>query len=137
MNFYSSKGARRELLELIKPYTEQASRYSENYYRVLSYYSLANYPTNNFTFRKVLHYEQVGDVELLNLLKGCTEESRPFLSADVACVKDAMAKATAVKDILNGAGTAAKKVEALAVHIQVANPEELRRDLEKTGVGQD
>src|SRR5262249_44598211 len=102
-----------------------------------SYYSLANYPGNNFTFRKVLYYEQVGDVELLELLKTCTKENRPFSSADLACVTDTMTKATAVMDILNGGEKIDGKGKALTKHIQIASQQDLRRDLEKAAIGED
>src|SRR5262249_10471076 len=95
------------------------------------------YPGNNFTFRKVLYYEQVGDIELLELLKTCTKENRPFSSTELACAKDAMAKAAVVRDILNGGETVEAKVKALGKHIKIASQQEFRRDLEKAGIGED
>src|SRR5260370_5622133 len=45
------------LIQLVEQYKRQTALFSEDYYRVLTYYSLAKYPDDNFTFRKVLHYE--------------------------------------------------------------------------------
>jgi hypothetical protein len=60
VSFYRPNGARDELLELIRPYSERAEEFSEDYYMVLNYYSLAGYPSNNFTFRKVTLRAGVG-----------------------------------------------------------------------------
>ena len=80
-------------MELLKPFTAQAAEFSEDYYKVLNYYSFANYPGNNFTCRKVLHYENVSDSELLPLLETCIAQKQPLSSADGDCIKNAMAKA--------------------------------------------
>jgi superfamily I DNA/RNA helicase len=135
VNFYSPNGARDELFEIIKPYTERASRFSEDYYRLLTYYSLAHYPANNFTFRKVLHYENTSDAELLDLLKMCTDKKKALSSSNKQCVRNASAKATAVRDILNIADPVEEKIKALAKHIQIASTDNLRQDLEKIGMG--
>ena len=78
VNFYKSHGARDELFNLVAAYRDEGRKFSDEYYKVLSYYSLANYPLNNFTFRKVLHYEGVRGNELLALLPPCLAESKSF-----------------------------------------------------------
>ena len=63
-NFYKPHGARDKLFNLVAAYRDEGRKFSDEYYKVLSYYSLANYPSNNFTFRKVLYYEGVRGNEL-------------------------------------------------------------------------
>jgi hypothetical protein len=91
VNFYKSQGARDELFNLVTAYRDEVRKFSDEYYKALSYYSLANYPLNNFTFRKVLHYEGVRGNELLALLRSCLAESKSFSALVAQEIKDALA----------------------------------------------
>jgi superfamily I DNA/RNA helicase len=134
VNFYKSHGARDELFNLVAAYRDEGRKFSDEYYKVLSYYSLANYPLNNFTFRKVLHYEGVRGNELLALLRPCLAESKSFSALGAQEIKDALAKAQKVRDILDLKETIKKKVETLAKHIQIDDLKSLERDLEWHGL---
>jgi superfamily I DNA/RNA helicase len=134
VNFYKPNGAREELIELIRPYVEEHAKFSEDYYKLLSYYSLANYPANNFTFRKVLHYEGIGTQELRTLLETCTAKQKSLSSIDADCVKNAIAKSMTIRDIVDSERPIDAKVEVLAQHIQISDPEMLRKDLERDGI---
>jgi superfamily I DNA/RNA helicase len=134
VNFYKSHGARDELFNLVAAYSDEGRKFSDEYYKVLSYYSLANYPLNNFTFRKVLHYEGVRGNELLALLRPCLAESKSFSALGTQEIKDALAKAQKVRDILDSKETIKKKVETLAKHIQIDDLKSLERDLERHGL---
>jgi superfamily I DNA/RNA helicase len=130
VDFYKLHDARDQLLDLVKPYREERREFSHDYYKVLNYYSLANYPSNNFTFRKVLHYEETRDEELLALLKTCMTEHKSFSAMDSDIIRKALAHAKAVRDIVESKITIDEKVQALAKHIQIADPKLLRGDLE-------
>jgi superfamily I DNA/RNA helicase len=134
VNFYKSHGARDELFNLVAAYRDEGRKFSDEYYKVLSYYSLANYPLNNFTFRKVLHYEGVRGNELLALLRPCLAESKSFSALGAQEIEDALAKAQKVRDILDSKETIKKKVETLAKHIQIDDLKSLERDLEWHGL---
>jgi superfamily I DNA/RNA helicase len=134
VNFYKSHGARDELFNLVAAYRDEGRKFSDEYYKVLSYYSLANYPLNNFTFRKVLHYEGVRGNELLALLRPCLAESKSFSALGAQEIKDALAKVQKVRDILDSKETIKKKVETLAKHIQIDDLKSLERDLERHGL---
>jgi superfamily I DNA/RNA helicase len=134
VNFYKSHGARDELFNLVAAYRDEGRKFSDEYYKVLSYYSLANYPLNNFTFRKVLHYEGVRGNELLALLRSCLAESKSFSALGAQEIKDALAKAQNVRDILDSKETIKKKVEALPKHIQIDDLKSLERDLQRHGL---
>ena len=45
---------RNELFKLVAAYGGKTRKFSDEYDKVVNYYSLANYPTNNSTVRKVL-----------------------------------------------------------------------------------
>jgi superfamily I DNA/RNA helicase len=134
VNFYRPNGAKDQLFELLKPYSERRRDFSEDYYKVLNYYSLAKYPTNNFTFRKVLHYEEFDDEELLPLLETCTAENKPFSSSDANCISTALAEAAAIRDIIESDATTAEKVTRLTQHISVADLAQLEGELERGAI---
>jgi hypothetical protein len=109
MNFYKSGDANQRLLDLIRPYSQEQRGYSDDYYKVLTYYSAANYPANNFTVRKVLHYEQVGEKELISIFETCIGKDAPFCAQSSPIIKQSLAKADAVREIINSEGLLQKK----------------------------
>lgn len=131
MNFYKAKGAREDLLALIKPYSEGAREYSDDYYTVLNYYALAKFPTNNFSFRKVLHHGGIDAENVAPLLKACLQKSIPLSSLSDDTVKNALAKASTIQKILDSQSSTDDKVKALAKEITLINADLLQNDLEK------
>jgi superfamily I DNA/RNA helicase len=131
VDFYRANGAKEQLFDLIRPYSVQRNEFSEDYYKVLNYYSLANYPSNNFTFRKVLHYEKIGEKELLSLLKACVAGHKAFSTIDVDAVRNALAKAKGVREIIESKASIEEKVNALAKLIQISDANLLREDLKR------
>jgi len=101
VNFYRAKGAKEVLLDTIKPYSEGAREYSNEYYMVLNYYALAKFRTNNFTFRKVLHHEGINPESVAPLLQACIKRKIPFSSLSHDTIKTVLNKAYAVRDILD------------------------------------
>jgi superfamily I DNA/RNA helicase len=134
VNFYKLNGARDELFNLVAPYRDEGRKFSDEYYKVLSYYSLANYSSNNFTVRKVLYYEGVQGNELLALLSECIAGGKPLSALKAAQIKDALAKAEKVRGILDSENTVDKKVEELTKDIQIHDSKSLRRDLERHAI---
>lgn len=131
VNFYRSKGAQEELFELVKSFREEQRGFSDDYYKVLNYYSLSGYPSNNFTFRKVLHYEGVADDELLSLLARCLTEEKPFAAVDAKSIREALARAAKVREIIESGASAQTKVDELEKCIRLEDPALLLEDLEK------
>jgi superfamily I DNA/RNA helicase len=133
-DFYKLNGARDELFNIVAPYRDGGRKFSDEYYKILNYYSLANYPSNNFTFRKVLYYEGVRGDEVAALVKICLSEGKSLSAIDDKHVTAAIAKAENVRDILETEKTIDEKVEALAQHIQIEDPKSLKQDLEKDAI---
>jgi superfamily I DNA/RNA helicase len=134
VNFYRPNGAQGELMELLKPFAEQDAEFSEDYYKVLNYYSLANFPRNNFTFRKVLYYEGISDKELLSLLEKCIAGKHPLCSIDVSSIKDAANKAALVRDIVDSKASVDEKVTAIGELIKISEPDRLRADMGRKSI---
>jgi superfamily I DNA/RNA helicase len=133
-NFYKLHDARDELFSMVAKYLDEGRKFSDEYYKVLNYYSLANYPLNNFTFRKVLFHEGVRGNELLELLTKCLAEGKSLSAIDDEHIKDAVARAKAVRDILDSQKTIAEKIQALAESIQIRDLKLLQRDLETAAI---
>jgi superfamily I DNA/RNA helicase len=136
VDFYKPNGAREELFNLVAPYRDEGRKFSDEYYKVLNYYSLTNYPSNNFTFRKVLYYEGIRGNELLALLRECLADGKSLSALQNEHIKDALAKATKVREIVDSELTTAEKLEALAEHIQINDLKSLQRDLERHAIDQ-
>jgi hypothetical protein len=137
VNYYIPHGARNELFSLVRSYSDPSVEFSEDYYKVLNYYSLAAYPSSNFTFRKVLYYEGVNDAELLSLLKTGTENDTPFSSMVSDGVKRALAKAKIVHDIIESKDTVDGKIGRLAEHIKISDAKRLRDDLDRDEINKE
>jgi superfamily I DNA/RNA helicase len=133
-NFYKLNGARDELFNSVAPYRDEGRKFSDEYYKILNYYSLANYPSNNFTFRKVLYYEGVRGDEVVALVKICLSQGKSFFAIDNKHVAAAIAKAEDVRDILEAEKTIDEKVEALVEHIQIEDPKLLKQELERDAI---
>lgn len=125
---------RNELFKLVAAYGGKTRKFSDEYYKVVNYYSLANYPTNNFTFRKVLYHEGVQGDDLLTLLTRCFSEGKPLNAIDDRHIKNAIDKAQKIRAILESETTVKKKVEALAEQIHLKNLNLLQEDLERDAI---
>ena len=134
VNFYRPNAAKAELMDLLRPYAEQQAEFSEDYYKVLNYYSLANYPLNNFTFRRVLHHEGIIDDELLRLLETCIAKKQSLSSMEADCIKHAATKAAMVREIVESKRAVEEKVAAIAKLLQISDPERLRSDMDTKGI---
>jgi len=91
--FYKPNDARDELFGLVALYREEGRKFSDEYYKILSYYSLANYPSNNFTFRKGLYYEGIRGKAILSLLGECLASGKSFSALAHEHIKGVLAKA--------------------------------------------
>jgi superfamily I DNA/RNA helicase len=136
VDFYKLNDARDQLFDLIKPYQQESKGFSDDYYKVLNYYALVRYPNDNFNFRKVLYHEGVGADELLPLLQTCITDNKSFAALGTDITKAALETAEAVRDILDSDKAVAEKVAALPEHIEIDDPVQLQRDLEKSAIDQ-
>ena len=73
----------------------------EDYYKILSYYSLANNPQNNFTFRKVLFYEGTAEAKVHELIEGAMQNGQSFCDVDSEEIKISLQKCNEIKTILD------------------------------------
>lgn len=129
--FYAMGEANRELAEIVAVYKEEVQRLSEDYFKVLAYYSLANHPENNFTFRKVMYYENVSRETVTALLELALQEEKDFraLRNSEPVIDGILTKCEAIRAIVDGANSAEEKVREFADHIKLFDRDTLVADI--------
>ncbi|HVS25737.1 MAG TPA: ATP-dependent helicase [Burkholderiales bacterium] len=135
VNFYGQ--SKEKIKRIAAEYQTETRSFSEDYYQLLSYYSLANNPHNNFTFRKVLHYEGVSEDKVHELIARAVQDDKYLCDLDIQEIKDALSKGNKVKTILDGESTAAEKLEQISSLISVADKEKLQKDIERKAISQE
>src|SRR5262249_13108697 len=100
-------------------------------HKILNYYELANYPNNNFTFRKVLYYEKIAQAVVGKLLTTCIGEKKSISNIDDENVKNILTKAENVRKIIDSKEPIEKKSESLKTYIEITDVDRLRHDLQR------
>lgn len=136
IKFYHYRGANKNLKRIAAEYQTETRSFSENYYQLLSYYSLANIPHSNFIFRKILHYEGVSEDKVHELIAKAMQDDKNLCDLDFQEIMDALTKCDKIKTILNGENTAAEKLEQISRLISVADKEILLKDIERKAINQ-
>jgi len=76
INFY--RRGKEEIISIAAKYQTRTWLFSEDYYQLLSYYSLANNSYNNFTFRKVLYHERISGKRVHELIVEAIRDGNNF-----------------------------------------------------------
>lgn len=134
LKFYASKNprkdARESLRKIVAEFAQEEKKFSEDYYKTITYYSLAKYPDSNYTFRKVLSYEVDLDI-ILPMIKAGLETEVDFFQMKDDIVATLLAKCNRVKAIIDSDGSTDEKVEKIKGEIVLSNADALRKDLER------
>jgi len=134
VNFYGQ--AKEKLKSIAAEYQTETRSFSEDYYKLLSYYSLANNSHNNFTFRKVLHYDGVSEPRVHELITTAMRNNKNVCESDAQEVKDLLSKCNGIKNALGSEKTIAEKLEQISKLISVVDREKLRNDMENEAINQ-
>lgn len=136
VNFYGE--SRKKIVSIAVEYQAENRSFSEDYYKILSYYSLANNSQNNFTFRKVLHYENIAEARVHELIKNALQSNQNLCDLESEEIKNALQKCNGIKSILETGGqTIEQKIESIAHHIAVMDQNRLREDIERKSINQE
>jgi superfamily I DNA/RNA helicase len=131
---FFGKEAPLPLLDAISAYRPEDRSLSEDYYRILAYYSVARFPSDNFTFRKVLYYENVDEEETHATLASAIENCVDLCDFDSNVTKEVLDKCYKVLEILeSGAGTE-EIVERIQEHVWISNPSEVVRNIDSNSI---
>ncbi|MEX2233047.1 MAG: UvrD-helicase domain-containing protein [Cyclobacteriaceae bacterium] len=136
VNFYGE--SKNKISAIVAEYQAENRYFSEDYYTILSYYSLANNPQNNFTFRKVLHYQNVTETRTHELIAIAMQNNQNLCDLEAEEITSAMQKCNEIKAILEANGqTTEQKIESIVRHIVVADKNRLKVDMERKSINQE
>jgi superfamily I DNA/RNA helicase len=138
VKFYINKkfDGKKKLDELVSEYQAETRTFSEDYYLLLNYYSLANNPHNNFTFRKVLSYERLSEDKVHELIATAIQNNKNLCELDFQEIKDTLYKCNMIKTILDCEGKIIEKMDRIAEIITVNDKEKLKAEIERKAIGQ-
>jgi superfamily I DNA/RNA helicase len=138
--FYATKkaDAHAKLKAIVAAYKAESQRFSEDYFRALTYYSLAGRPENNFTFRKVMYFEKLPVKSLGRLLRRALDDGSRLsaIRDSEQPIDDILHKSESVKVIIDGNSPVEDKVRELGKVIEIFEPDTLCQDLTRHALNQ-
>jgi len=137
VNFYNSSNSNKKLMEIIEKYKASDEKFTEDYYKLLTYYSLANHPENNFTFRKILYYENVQETDINALINSCLTSGNNFSAlTDQEIITSIMTKCQSIKTLLESTDSVVDKISNLSSQITISDIDKLKEELEANPVNE-
>ncbi|NLZ96768.1 MAG: ATP-dependent helicase [Candidatus Magasanikbacteria bacterium] len=135
VNFYGKE--KKKIMNIVTEYQVENRHFSEDYYKILSYHSLANNSQNNFTFRKVLQYENIAETKVHELVDSAMQNNQNFCDLESEETKNTIQRCNKIKAILEADDqTIEQKIENIACIISVADQNRLKEDIEKKSINQ-
>lgn len=127
----------KEVIErILTEYRTEDRSFSEDYYKILSYYSLANNPQNNFTFRKVLHYENIDENIVHELIESAMQNDQNLRDLEFEEITNAIQKCNEIKRILDDNSTNIEQmIENITPLITIDDSEKLKNDITRKSIG--
>lgn len=136
VNFYGESKERIE--RIVAEYQVENRYFSEDYYKILSYYSLANNPQNNFTFRKVLYYENITEDKTHEFIESAMQNGQNFCDLESEETKGMIQKCNEIKAILESAyPLIEEKIKDITRHISVIDQDRLKEDMARKSISQE
>ncbi len=124
-----------ELESVIQQYKSDDAKFSNDYYKVLTYYSLARNTDDNFSLRKVLHYERVAPERVVEFIVAALDKDIPLSQVNASVIKESLRKAESIKKILDSEATPPEKVASLSAYLSVENSEKLESEITLRPIG--
>src|SRR3989344_4031066 len=136
VNFYGE--SKKKIAKIVAEDQAENRYFSEDYYKILSYYSLANNPQNNFTFRKILYYEDIAEAKVHELIEGAIQNGQNLCDIDSEEIKISLQKCNEIKTIVEATGaTTEGKIESIASHISITDKARLKEDIARKSINQE
>ena len=136
VNFYGE--SKKKIAKIVAEYQVENLYFSEDYYKILSYYSLANNPQNNFTFRKILFYEDIAEAKVHELIEGAMQNGQNLCDIDSEEIKISLQKCNAIKTIVETVGaTIEEKIKSITSHISIVDKVRLKEDIARKSINQE
>jgi superfamily I DNA/RNA helicase len=134
VKFYGKK--KDKLFQIISPYQTESRTFSEDYYKILNYYSLANNTKNNFIFRKVLFYEGVSHKDVYGFIIKAIQNDSNFCETNLEKIREILEKCNCVQTIIDTEIPVSKKIDELTKFVSISEKEYLKVELERQPINQ-
>jgi len=135
VNFYGQ--AKEKIISIAAEYQAENLYFSEDYYKILSYYSLAINPQNNFTFRKVLYYENILEARIHKLIENAIQSNKNFCDLKAKENKNVLQKCNEIKIIFESEElTTKEKIESISNHVSIVDKVRLKKDIAQKSINQ-
>ena len=134
LRFYKPGNADKKLHEMVAKYQAALRRFEEDYFKLLTYYSLAKNPHNNFTFRKVLFYEEFSTSAVHRMISTGMRDGHDLCDIDDEGVRAILEKSGDIRDILESDDTVDEKIDILSLFIGIADPVRLKEDIQRVDI---
>ncbi|MFH1874659.1 MAG: UvrD-helicase domain-containing protein [Pseudomonadota bacterium] len=134
VKFYGD--AKKRIENIVANYQTEVRSFSEDYYRLLNYYSVSKSPRNNFTFRKVLHHEGVAVERVHELIVAAMQNKKNLCDLNEQEIKDVVRKCRNIMTILDSEKSVSEKLDQLSEIISLAEKTNLQSDLERKTINQ-
>ncbi|MBZ5499782.1 MAG: UvrD-helicase domain-containing protein [Acidobacteriia bacterium] len=128
LRFFRDSG--RKLFELVAQYRTEPRSFSEDYYKLLNYYSLARYRRNNFTFRKVLFYEGISVLQVHEHIDEAIQNGQNLCELAHEEINELLEKCDMIRAIVEDNIPLDSKIEKLSRYLQFGDTAQLKLDLE-------
>ena len=135
VNFYGQ--SKEKIKQIALDYQAEYRSFSKDYYKLLNYYSLANNPSNNFSFRKALHYEAIQEERVHEFIDNAMSNSQNFCDLNSKDIRDLLQKCNEIKVILDADSSIEEKVDQILSLIAVVDKNQLLQDIEQRSINQD
>lgn len=122
------------LWDAISVYRPEDRSLTEDYYKLLAYYSIARFPSDNFTFRKILHYENVDEGETHSTLASAIAKGVDLCDFGSDLIQAILDKCSKVREILESGDVTEAIVESIQKYILISNPKTLARNMESNSI---
>jgi len=133
IKFYGQ--AKETILRIVSEYGPEETAFSDDYYKVLTYYSVGNRPENNFAYRKVLYYEDVSTGRVHELIVEAMENGQPLcdlVSEEATYIND---KCREIKSVLETESLSLEEtIDAIANVISVTDKDKLAEDFQRKSI---
>jgi superfamily I DNA/RNA helicase len=107
---------------IISQYQAKNRLFSDDHYKILSYHSIAIKPKNNFTFRKILFHEGVGEERVHELILSAIQENQDLCDLDCDEITNVLLKCDKINEALKLDGDMDEKViNDIAQEIQISD----------------
>jgi superfamily I DNA/RNA helicase len=135
VKFYGRSKAK--LKQIVSNYKTESRSFEDYYSTVLNYYSLSKNPENNFTFRKILLYEDFTEEQVHPWIVEAMQNNKNFCDLTNKEIRNILGKCDNIKNILDAKNSIDETIDNLLTHIPKIDRAILKNDLEQHAINQD